>query len=502
MLPIGRVELDCRKVHIVSKAQGVADSSRSAAAAVLKAVRTRHVYANLQLPHVLTRMKDPRQASFTTDLVYGTLRWQGFLDALLEQVSHRAVSAIDPDVLDLARLGAYQILFMSVPSYAAVSSSVSLARATKGTRSSAGFLNAVLRKIATRDRQTWEAILTSQIPHSQPLHRLAIRYSHPIWIVRQLASSWMYARGVTDVHNSITPVSRILAADNEPAEVTLTVRPGLMTVQQLSDQVTRIFPHAHISRGRWSPYAVRVKSVTPEKLPAIQQGKAGVEDEGSQVAALVTGMAPVQCAETRWLDLCAGPGGKTALLGSLARSRKIRLWANEVNATRAKLVTENVRALRHAGFDPIEKITVEDGRGYADRHHMRGQFSRVLVDVPCSGLGALRRRPEARWMKSEQELGSLSRIQHDLLVSALDCVAPGGVVAYVTCSPALVETRHVVDAVLSHYPHVIRVNAVGVAEKLLGSKARSFGLSAQGDIQMFADQTQTDMMFVSLLRKY
>jgi 16S rRNA (cytosine967-C5)-methyltransferase len=478
------------------------DPARKAAYEVLRDVRVRHVYANLQLPHVLSQIDDSRQRSFTTDLVYGTLRWQGFLDAVIGQGAHRAVSAISPDALDILRLGAYQILFMSVPAYAAVSSSVRLARSLTQTRYSAGFLNAVLRKIASRDRKTWESILTSQIPPSQPFHRLAVRYSHPDWIVHKLAESWMAARGVTDMRDAIEPVSRILNADNQPADVTCAIRPGLITLQEVRKQITSVFPHASINAGLWSPYALRLKSVRPESIPALQQGLAGIEDEGSQIAALICAAAPIQCPETKWLDLCAGPGGKAALLGSLARVRGAKLWANEVNATRAHLVAENVKALTRVNPNPLAQISVEDGRGYADRHHAHGQFARVLVDVPCSGLGALRRRPEARWMKTEESITSLTGVQHDLLVSALDCAAPGGVVAYVTCSPVVEETRRIVDNVLAQRHDAVRLNATAVAEQILGTeKSRYFGLPAHGDIQMFADQTHTDMMFVSLLRK-
>jgi 16S rRNA (cytosine967-C5)-methyltransferase len=500
VLLTGLVGHGCMKALTVSK--NVIDPARRAAYEVLRDVRVRHVYANLQLPHVLSEITDPRQRSFTTDLVYGTLRWQGFLDAVSAQAAHRALSAISPDVLDILRLGAYQILFMSVPSYAAVSSSVRLARSFSQTRYSASFLNAVLRTIAARDRKTWESILTSQISPSQPFHRLALRYSHPDWIVRKLAESWMAARGVTDIRDAIEPVSHILDADNQPADVTCAIHPGLITLQEVTKQIASSFPHASISDGLWSPYALRLKSVRPEGIPALQQGLAGIEDEGSQIAALVCAVAPIDCPDSRWLDLCAGPGGKAALLGSLARLRGARLWANEVNATRARLVAQNMKALTHANPNPLAQISVEDGRGYADRHHAKDQFARVLVDVPCSGLGALRRRPEARWMKTEESITSLTGIQHDLLTSALDCAAPGGVVAYVTCSPVVEETRHIVDSVLEERHDTVRLNATAVAEKLLGlKKSRHFGLPAHGDIQMFADQTHTDMMFVSLLRK-
>lgn len=500
--------------HVSWKAPGLIErdkgtNPRALALSVLGEIRTRGGYANLLLPKRLDRVSDPQSASFVTDAVYGSLRWQGLLDAVVSAASRRDVRDIQPQVLDILRLGTYQLLFMEVPAYAAVSSSVALARSRRSTARAAGFVNAVLRRVSARDRRTWESLVVSRIPKSEPICRLSVRWSHPQWISELLARSWEATTGLVRDGSrvpdaTVQALSSILEADNKPACVTLVARPGLISVEELSAQIRRLFPKASVEPGRWSPFALRVRGVSPGRLPAVRDGRAGIEDEGSQLAALCLASAPLSApldarSENggRWLDLCAGPGGKAALLACLAAQRGARLRANEVNAARAHLVEENLQAVPAA----VEAVTVADGQDYARSQGTESAFSRVLVDAPCSGLGALRRRPEARWTKSPDQIATLVSLQTKLLESAIGCAAPGGVIAYVTCSPVVAETREVVSSVCSSHPEVRRLDAAGVLERILGPKAREFGLPARGDVQMFTDRTGTDMMFVSLLRK-
>lgn len=178
----------------------------------------------------------------------------------------------------------------------------------------------------------------------------------------------------------------------------------------------------------------------PGAIDAVREGDAGVQDEGSQLVALALADAPLEGSDSRWLDACAGPGGKAALLAGLAAQRGATLLASEKQPHRAGLVAKALD-----GNPGPYQVIAADGTRPPWRP---GSFDRVLVDVPCTGLGALRRRPEARWRRRPEDLDGFAPLQRALLRTALESVRVGGVVAYATCSPHLAETRAVVDDVL------------------------------------------------------
>jgi 16S rRNA (cytosine967-C5)-methyltransferase len=233
----------------------------------------------------------------------------------------------------------------------------------------------------------------------------------------------------------------------------------------------------------------------PGDVPAVAQRRAGVQDEGSQLVAHALAAAPLEGADARWLDLCAGPGGKAALLAALAARRGARLVANEVLSHRAELVRRTL-----AGADGVEAVTTEDGTAAP---WPAGSFDRVLVDAPCTGLGALRRRPEARWRRRAEDLRDLVPLQRSLVDAALDLVRPGGVVLYATCSPVLAETRDVLASVLVGRDDT----SLGDTRSLLTATA---GLRADvpdcegpmaGTAQLWPHRHGTDAMFLALLRR-
>jgi 16S rRNA (cytosine967-C5)-methyltransferase len=405
------------------------DAPRLAAYDLLRAVDERDAYANLVLPGLLReRGLADRDAAFATELAYGALRGRGLYDAVLAACVDRPLDAVDPEVLDVLRLGAHQALAMRVPGHAAVSATVELARAVVGD-GRGSFVNAVLRRVAARDADEWIAEVAPD-RSADPAGHLAVARSHPRWIVDairdSLAGSW-------------EETERFLAADNAPPEVALVARPGRATVEELAA--------AGALPGRWSPYAVRWTG-PPGDLSAVREGRAGVQDEGSQLVALALAGAALDGPDGRWLDLCAGPGGKAALLDAVAGQRGASVVAAERQEHRAALVA---RVLGGSG-----RVVVADGRFGPWR---AGAFDRVLADVPCTGLGALRRRPEARWRRRPADVAALAPLQRDLLGAALDAARPGGLVAYVTCSPHLAETRVVVSDVLHGRDDVERVDA-------------------------------------------
>ena len=444
-----------------------ADPVRRAAYQIVRQVNGVGGYGNLVLGKVLREERlTGRDAAFCTELVHGTLRWQGTYDDILARCVTRPLADLDADLLDVLRLGTHQLLRMRVGSHAAVSETVTLARAELGQRRT-GLVNAVLRKVSQRSLDQW----VDAVAPADRIGRLAVANAHPRWVVEAFADA---------LGGDLDEVEQLLAADNEPPRVALVARPGLATTDELRAAAPASTP------GEWSPYAVVLDSGDPGAIPAVADGRAGVQDEGSQLVALALAAAPVEGRDERWLDLCAGPGGKSALLAAVGAGRGVTLTAVEPLPHRAELVRENLRAV------PGEhRVLVVDG---TQPTWEQGGFDRVLADVPCTGLGALRRRPEARWRRTPDDVEALRPLQERLLGSALDSVRPGGVVAYVTCSPHRTETRAVVDAVLGG-----RDDA-----ELVDARPSMPGVEHLGDgpdVQLWPHRHGTDAMYLALIRR-
>ena len=433
------------------------DRARLAALDVLRTVREDDAYTNLALPAALERHRlDARDAAFATELVSGTIRRQGTYDAVLSACLSRPLAKVDAVVLDILRLGGHQLLGMRVPAHAAISTSVELARA-RGKTSAAGFVNAVLRKVAGRDLETWLELLAVDT---------ATRHSHPAWVVEELR------RAVGDAE-----IEALLVADNEPPKVTLVARPGRAERAELPGEPTA-----------YSPYGVVLAGGNPAAVPTVAEGRAGVQDEGSQLVALLLAGADLDGADRTWVDLCAGPGGKSALLAGLAAERGAGLVAVERQHHRTRLVA---RAL--AGAEGVTGLLTADGTAPPLRP---GSVDRVLVDAPCTGLGALRRRPEARWRRRPEDLDTLVPLQRLLLAAALELVRPGGVVVYATCSPVPAETGEVVTATLRARPDAALEDAAAVLPGIPDCAG-----PLPGTIQLWPHRHGTDAMFLALLRR-
>jgi 16S rRNA (cytosine967-C5)-methyltransferase len=448
------------------------DLPRQAAYEAIAAVHRDDAYANLVLPAILRDLRlHGRDAAFATELTYGTLRSRGTLDAIVAAAADRDIDRIDPPARDALRLGAYQLLHTRVPAHAAVSSTVDLVRAV--APGAAGFANAVMREIASKDADAWVAELAPSY-ETDPVGHLAVAFNHPPWIVRAFAEA---------LGGDLAETTRLLIEDNERPPVHLCARPGRVDAVELADEVGG-------APGAFSPYAVYLSGGAPGELSAVTDGRAHVQDEGSQLVASALALAPVEGTDERWLDLCAGPGGKAGLLGSLAALRGASLTAVEVAEHRARLVSRAVRGL------PVTVLHT-DGRAVgSDPDLPDGSFDRVLVDAPCTGLGSLRRRPESRWRRKPSDLPPLTRLQRELLSAALRAARPGGVVAYVTCSPHVVETHVTVT-------EAARRSGVPVdfvdARPLLPA-----GMPGLGDgptIQLWPHRHGTDAMFLAVLRR-
>jgi 16S rRNA (cytosine967-C5)-methyltransferase len=477
---------------------------------VLRAVADRDAYANLLLPALLTeRGLTGRDAAFATELTYGTLRGRGTYDAIVAACSDR--DQLDPTVRDVLRLGAHQLLATRVGAHAAVATSVDLVKDVCGPRPS-GFVNAVLRRVATRDLDGWTEIVAPSRDRD-PYGYLAVRHSYPRWIIEAFADALGQA--------STAELEAALAAGNLRPDVVLAVTPGRAASHDpashdlASQHPASQDPASHdpgapdTTPTRWSPYGRRLAGGDP--APYVASGQAVVQDEASQLAALAltrVSLSPAGNAidpgpDRLWLDLCAGPGGKARLLAGLAAERGASLVASDVRPHRAGRVLD---VLRRAGFDSAgfdsagfdsagfaPAVIAADGRQVPWRP---GTFDRVLADVPCSNLGSLRRRPEARWRKTPDDVPELAAVQRGLLDAAIESVRPGGVVAYVTCSPHLAETRDVVTAVAGARGDVTILDAPAVLADVPGLSA-----SDPRFAQFWPHRHGTDAIFLALLKR-
>ncbi|NKS64891.1 rRNA small subunit methyltransferase B [Rhodococcus hoagii] len=447
-------------------AQASVDQPRRAARDVLRAVRERDAYANLVLPGLLReRRLDGRDAALATELAYGAARARGLLDAVIAECAGRPVEEIDGPLLDVLELGAYQLLRTRIAPHAAVATSVDLVRAEAGP-GKAGFVNAVLRRVSEKTEDEWVARLAPDAV-ADPVGHLAFRYAHPKWIAQAFADS---------LGADAAELQDVLVADDARPGVHLVARPGEISAEELA-----LVTGGEV--GPYSPYAVHLDGGDPGLLDAVREGLAGVQDEGSQLVARALTLAPLEGPDTgRWLDLCAGPGGKAALLGALVGIDGGRLDAVEPSEHRADLVRKTTRDL------PVD-VHVADGR----EPGLDGGYDRILVDAPCTGLGALRRRPEARWRRQPSDVSGLVKLQRELLASALQLVRPGGVVLYSTCSPHVSETVAVVaDAVRRH------------AAVALDTRELVPGVPNLGDgpgVQLWPHRHGTDAMFMAALRR-
>lgn len=416
-----------------------ADTARATVFDVLRSVAESDAYANLVLPKAIRSHRlDHRDAGFATELTYGTLRHQGTYDAILSRCVDRPLEKVGTTTLIVLRMGVHQLLNMRVPAHAALNQSVSLAREKIGA-GPASFINAVLRRVSERTPEEWYELITADA--KDDTERMALLASHPGWIVRSMRQA-LVAHG-----RPASEIEQLLEADNLAPVVNLVALPGLGSLDEAREQGA--------VDGELVEGSALYASGDLARLESVREGTVRAQDAGSQLVARALAAAPLDGTDTAWLDLCAGPGGKAALLGALGIQRGASLVANEAAPHRAQLVESSMRPL------PEDSYTVLTGDGRQIRETLRknasnlpgsiepGQlFDRVMVDVPCSGLGALRRRPEARWRKSPRDIAELLPLQRQLLEAAIEATRPGGVIAYVTCSPHAAETQNIVAEVL------------------------------------------------------
>jgi 16S rRNA (cytosine967-C5)-methyltransferase len=365
---------------------------------------------------------------------------RGFLDGAIRRHLDRDISSVDIKVLTVLRMGAYQLLILKTPRHAAVNEMVELAKVVCG-KSASSFVNAVMRRLSEN---------LEFIPNS-----MSEKYSHPEWVINAFK----------DCLKDEVLVMNQLEADNEVALPTLVCWPERSSHQELLAAGAEKIP------GTLNAFSFKGN---PGDIPAIRERRAGVQDLGSQIIAETFVATKREKTQLRWLDLCAGPGGKAAYMESLLPDDE--LIVNEPTQVRANLLAQVVRRSKVESFD---------GRDIPLR---LGQFDRILIDAPCTGLGALRRRPEVRWRRKPSDLRELVGLQQELLESAATRVKVRGIIGYATCSPHIAETKMQISDFLKKHSSFARVRIAHRGD-------------SDGDMQLWTFRDGTDCMYLSLLER-
>jgi 16S rRNA (cytosine967-C5)-methyltransferase len=411
--------------------EALPDNPREAALQILHAVETRGAFGDRMLDGAHARAKwDDRDQALLHELVKGGLRWRGRVDYVLDPFVHVGFDKLQPWIRNVLRLGAYQILFLDrVPEHAAVDESVKLAH-KYGHPGLAGLVNSVLRRLIDEKASI-------VIPEGDDVASLSAWGSHPEWIVER----WLERFGVEATR-------ALLQADNRPVPVGLRVNTTKGTREQLIERLAAEGVKAR--PAEMSPDLVWVEThQSPGRLKAFREGWCTAQDESESLVARLVG--PRQ--HERLLDLCAAPGGKCTHLAELMGDEG-EVWAMERDAARVTSVEQTIARL---GIHSIH-VVHGDGRNYA----FPMPFDRVLVDAPCSGLGVLGRRADARWRKGPEILREMPPIQLDLLNAAGRRLRPGGVLVYSVCSFEPEETVVVVERFLRANPSFVLEAAAGL----------------------------------------
>jgi 16S rRNA (cytosine967-C5)-methyltransferase len=409
-------------------------------------------------------------AALVTELTLGVLRWQRLLDFLIERQTGKPVVALDLEVLLVLRLGLYQLRFLSrVPASAAVNESVELVKAAR-KRSAASLVNAVLRK---SPREAIEKLLPEAL---SPETRLGIQHSHPDWLVARWLVCFGESRTMALLEaNNRAP--RLACAVHQPAQrdaIEQELRHGGMDVEP----------------GAWLRNALLIRGGNPAATESFRCGALSMQDEASQMVAHLLGVR----AGDSVLDLCAAPGGKTAILARAAGSQSLVIAA-DVHVHRLQAMSATLSRL---GIASIQQVALDATASLP----FGRPFTKILVDAPCSGTGTLARNPEIRWRLQPQDLADLHRRQVALLKNAIGQLAVGGRLVYSTCSLEPEENERVLQAALQDVSGLRRVTAISELQPHLREGADAARLfSPDGVFRTFPPEHGTDGFFAAAIER-
>jgi 16S rRNA (cytosine967-C5)-methyltransferase len=416
-------------------------AARAAAFDILLRVQREHSYASELLHSAQFAKLSSPDHGLLTELVMGVLRWQSVLDQRLEAASAQKLVRLDNEVLIALRLGAYQLLFLTrVPARAAIFESVELVKRAR-KRSAAAFVNAVLRKLTNTTTASGEGTaenIFAAVEKSADASTLAQTSAHPEWLVER----WVKRFGIAIARE-------ICNYDQRPPSITIRIDGNQYSPATAHEEIGNELARdgIELAPGKLLSAVRTVLSGDVTKTAAYRDGRVAIQDEGSQLVALLVGHGK------RILDCCAAPGGKTSLIAR--RNPAAKVLASELHAQRARLLRRLVPL-------PNVRVIAADARGLP----LGDSFDRILADVPCSGTGTLVRNPEIKWRLRAEDLKDLQSRQIAILNSALARLAVGGRLIYSTCSLEGEENEAVAQAALCRDPRLSFVDCRRELEKL------------------------------------
>jgi 16S rRNA (cytosine967-C5)-methyltransferase len=442
---------------------------RESAAEILVKVERRNAYADILLDEWLKKSAlEIRDRALLTQIVYGTLRWQGRIDWRLGRALRRPLAGMNPHLRGVLRLTLYQILFLDkVPDYAALNEGVELAKRCGGEKAG-GLVNGVIRKILReKDDHNYPD------PQEDPVSYLSVFWSHPQWLVKK----WLdyFGREETEA---------LLKTDNDESPLVLRVNRLRGDRAALIEKLRGMGFDADPTV--WSPQGVQVKSTSAvNQLPGFQEGLFQVQGEASQLVGYLLDPQPGE----RILDACAAPGGKTTHLAELMQDNG-KIIATDVSTRGLEKLKQNVQRLNLAS---VRHFCVDVGQGL--KGPPASPYDRILIDAPCSALGTLRSHPEAKWQKSERDIERLSKLQKKILSRVSSYLKPGGVLVYATCTLSREENEEVVEDFLSRHEDFVLEDAGACLPRAARDLARGHYLLA------LPHKHGTDGFFAARLRK-
>ena len=400
--------------------------ARDAALRILQQVDTRGTYANELLDQILER-EEPAQEDrrLITELVYGTLRMQGTLDWVLDRLGRRPVETTPSFLRNILRLGAYQILFLEkIPVSAAVNEAVKLGR-KYGHPGWMSYINGVLRALVRKKEEIpWPD------PQKDPAHYLSVRYSHPQWIVERWLKRW-----------GLAETEALCAANNQAPE--LTIRANRLKTEPEELKTLLEDEGIQVRQGRYAPEGLVLTDTAPlRSLASFRKGLFSVQDESSMLIAPLLDLQPGHIV----LETCSAPGGKTTHMAEILRNTG-KIYAVDIHAGKLQLL---IRACERLGISNVVPLLQDASQPYKDISYQ--SVDRILVDAPCSGLGVLRRRADARWRKTLDQIHLLGELQQRILMNASALLKPGGVMVYSTCSTEPEENKKQIEYFLNKRP--------------------------------------------------
>ena len=435
------------------------DNPRQLALDLLGRVANSTSYVNLLLPKELVKRDwSDADKGLVQELTYGVLRWQLQYNLIIDNFT--AGKTLSQNLRSAIQLGLHQLFRMRIPTHAAINESVDLVKGFEN--SAAGLANAVLRNA---ERAGLETLLKELCKNKDEYSTLSIRYSHPLWIVTGMLSA-------LDLDGRKDQLESLLAANNEVPAVNLIA---------LTEQAAERLDDSGVERGEVSPRGFLAKG---NLTAVLSDSEVRVQDQGSQLVALA--FAEIAPSGGNWLDMCSGPGVKSAVL-ERQLSPTGRLTCYEPNAKRAKLVES---ALVAGGSSVVEIKNGQDAPALA--------FEAVLLDAPCAGLGSLRRKPESRWSKAPEQLPGLIKLQADLVDAAVKTLKPGGYLLYATCSPLVIETNAQIRAALDRHSDLELLDLVPILKSISPDLELN---QNRKTVQLWPHLHKTDAMFMALLQK-